>query len=454
MNINKPKFTVAFNGDLALIPKLAQTKEVESIFGKLTADLVGGGRPSLMLAKMDMAHLKKCIAKAHEHGLQFYYLLNTVCQSNMEFTRDYNNKLVEFLTELDEAGIDGVVVAVPYMLSLIKKRFPRIKVSISTFAMVTNPSKAKRWEDLGADRIMLMQDVNRNFRVLPKIREAVKCEIEIFATNMCLNQCPFVQGHMPANGHASCTGSQTKGFFLDYFSSQCAYRRITRPVEFIRGRFIRPEDLQDYMDLGINVFKLSGRSKSSEWILRMVKAYSERRYDGNLADLITYPYLGSQGEDFITNPARWILKPQHIHLNLIKKIVEAANIRDIFRIDNRKLDGFLDFFKDFDCEKAICGKDCRYCDQVAAKAVTVDPRKATPWIQKFKEIFEMYADGRAFKKNGLLTTLVTSVASKLIRTKNDFHWKKTEPVKSCNQGGDSCLSPDNSTIEKREIQKR
>ena len=53
------RLTVGFNGDIELIPRLAEY-DVESVFAKMTRDLTGGGRASFMLANMDFDHLKAC----------------------------------------------------------------------------------------------------------------------------------------------------------------------------------------------------------------------------------------------------------------------------------------------------------------------------------------------------------------------------------------------------------
>jgi len=208
-NLKKQKrLSVAFNGDIELIDRLAEYPQVDSIFGKLSQDIMGGGRSTFLLANIDFNHLKKCVTKTHQHNITFIYLLNAACQSNYEFTRNYNNKLTSFISKLVDIGVTHFTVASPYIVELLKNNFPNIKVSISTFSLVTSPKKAKVWENLGADRIMIGSDQNRNFIILQKIRKAVKCEIEIFANNVCLFECPFRQFHNSAVAHAS--SSQSK----------------------------------------------------------------------------------------------------------------------------------------------------------------------------------------------------------------------------------------------------
>jgi collagenase-like PrtC family protease len=137
------------------------------------------------------------------------------------------------------------------LLDLVKRHAPRLKVSISTFAVINSPQKARVWEGRGADRLILYADLNRNFKALEKVRRAVKCELELFANVMCLYQCPFPPLHAPCKAHASSTASKTKGFTLDYYAYTCAHSRMKDPVEFVRGRFVRPEDVAFYRDLAL-----------------------------------------------------------------------------------------------------------------------------------------------------------------------------------------------------------
>ncbi|MEW6378144.1 MAG: peptidase U32 family protein [bacterium] len=427
-NLRKKRMTLAFNGDLQLIPRLAAYRDVESIFGKLTQDILGGGRASMYLANIDFGRIKETITEAHRHGIKFIYLLNSICQSNRELTRDYNTRLTRFMEKIVNAGTDEVVVAAPYMLRLTKENFPHVKVIISTFCLINAVSKARKWEDLGADRIMLGSDINRNFRVIRKIRQAVKCEIEIFANNVCQRYCPYSVPHVCSMAHSSSSEDKSKGFVMDYHSCLCARTRLTNPAEFISMGFIRPEDIQTYIDLGIDVFKVAGRTRSSDWLLRTVKAYSEEKFDGNLADLIVYPYIMSKDEGLLANAEQWILRPRHVNLRVLSIFRQMEKRNGIVYIDNRKLDGFLDYFKNHDCEGSICDVDCKYCSTVAKKAITFDQEKLARHIEDLETLIRMFEDRSAFRKNPLGVQIGASIWRLLAPRKTNFrqHGPKEE----------------------------
>jgi len=67
----------------------------------------------------------------------------------------------------------------------------------------------------------------------------------------------------------------------------CAVRAASDgSVAVIKSAWIRPEDLAVYEAMGYTTFKLLERGIPSAELLRRVKAYSERRFDGNLAELL------------------------------------------------------------------------------------------------------------------------------------------------------------------------
>jgi collagenase-like PrtC family protease len=414
------RFTVAFNGDDRLIHAIAGLPGMDSVFGKMSQDIVGGGRPAYALAEIGMEKLRASIRTAHEHGLKFYYLLNSACMANQELSRATNRRISALMDDIVEAGVDGVVVSMPYLLALAKRRYPKLKVSISTFAGIDSSLKARLWADRGADRLILSIDANRNRSVLEKIRQAVTCELEVFANAMCTYQCPFGALHAASNGHSSSSADALKGFGVDYHSYLCAERRLKDPSEYIRGRFVRPEDLGTYEEMGIDVFKLSDRLKGTPWLVRAATAYTSRRYDGNLADLISYPVFAGEGERPLNNPARFVAQGRHVNAALLKVMQEITKCVTPVYIDNRKLDGFLAHYLRHDCGSSLCGVDCRYCESVAARAVTIEPDKQAQCLSHVSQVTAMLEDQRAFSRDHGLVRLAMTVTRALSSRKNHF----------------------------------
>ena len=137
---------------------------VMELFGKLPSDSIGGGRASFMLSLLTVGRLRKHIRTAAERGIGFNYLINPARMDNREYTLEGQKDLERLLELVEECGALAVTVSLPFLLSIIKKRHPGLKVRIGVYARVDSVAKAKFWENLGADCITLESiSVNRDF---------------------------------------------------------------------------------------------------------------------------------------------------------------------------------------------------------------------------------------------------------------------------------------------------
>ena len=259
---------------------------VGELFGCLPQTPVGSGRPRLVLPKVDADGARAHIEAARAKGIGFNYVLNAPCMGNMEYDKAAHGALLEHLAWIDGLGVDAVTVTIPYLLRLIKKQFPRLKVKVSVIAHVNTVAMARQLEDLGADEINLDYMLNRDFRRLHAIRKAVSCELSLLVNDLCLYQCPYRQYHYNITGHSTQKEHPLQGAYFDFCMISCTIEKLTHPEQLIRARWIRPEDLQRYEEIGFQRFKVSGRNMSSAWITRAVRAYADRSYPGNLGELL------------------------------------------------------------------------------------------------------------------------------------------------------------------------
>lgn len=359
---------VPTNWDRELILPLVQLKADVQIYGVLPTSLMGSGGSGPDIPPMTTEQAEEYIDLAHSAGLTFNYLLNAPCLSNMEWQEDTHRELLHHLEWLSNAGVDSVTVAIPYLLELVKCQFPHLKIEVSTIAHVNSVARAEYFESLGADSIMLDSNINRDFKLLKAIRGAVNCELGVLTNTLCLYQCPYEYYHNNTMGHASQSHNSLNGFYMDYCVLHCALSSLSDTSQLIKARWIRPEDVHIYQQIGIDFFKVGGRAMPTEWIVNAAKAYAELQYQGNLYDLL--------------NP----LTPKGRHATPSLSSTQAATIASApeIYIDNQALDGLIDFFKKQDCLSG-CAK-CRYCQEVADRVVKFDHHevgKYTSVLKKF-----------------------------------------------------------------------
>jgi collagenase-like PrtC family protease len=405
------RLSVATNFDDELIWKIKDFP-VEEVYGKLPRDFVGGGRSSYMLSPLSGKRIVRHISHAHKYGIKFNYLLNSACLNNLEFTRFGQKSLNRLLTWLTEIGVDSVTVSLPFLLEIVKKRFPGLHVRVGVFAQIDSVPKAKHWEELGADCICLDSLlVNRDFYTLKIIRQAVKCDLQLLVNNNCLAPCPFSPYHMTMLSHSSQSNHRTRGFVIDYCFLKCSLMKLKDPVNYLRSDWIRPEDLHYYEELGYDNFKLVERNAPTPIMVERVRAYAERRYKGNLLNLIQpFAYkdgISSNGHhNRVTLWAlRFFLRPSLVNPFRLRKILELARKRLVNKtssdvppvyIDNERLNGFLTFFLNESCRNKDCHV-CQYCHELANKAVKIDPQYQKMCLDGYQEIMEDIYSGKMWQ---------------------------------------------------------
>lgn len=384
-----------FNGQDDLIPKLGRHPEVVELYGKLTSDFFGGGRHSFQVPQVSKRKLAFNIKKAHEYGFEFNYLLNTSCLNNMEWSISGQRKMRMFVDWLVSLDIDAVTVAIPYLLEWAKKRYPELRVYVSDLAYVNSIQRAKYWEDLGADRITLFNvDVNRNFYLLQLIRKNVKCDLKLILNINCMYGCPFYMSHANLSAHSSQSQHISRGFVIDYCRMRCRYQQIMEPVDFIRSSWIRPEDVRYYEDIGIDYFKIIDRAMTTEDILFIVEAYTKRDYKGNLIDLFPEPSRSIMFKKSILAQLKYFLRPFTVNVFRLKKFRKL--LMNAVYINNKELDGFIEKIRDIDCDRRAC-RDCRYCYDMAQKAVHIDEKLGKIIEMQYRDCLEDVISGDLFR---------------------------------------------------------
>jgi len=361
------KLSVATSWNDKLLHELAERNiKVYEIYGSLAAGLIGSGRERQALPQVEVSQAKKHIALAHDYGIRFNYALNAPCLGNLEQTREGRRQIQEHLELIiEELGVDSVIVTQPWLIELIHREFPEIEIAASVIIHIESVQMAKFYEELGVTRLNLSVMANRNFELIKSIVNSVNCEVELLVNETCLYRCPFRLYHYNSMGHTS----QQEMEITQYCLLRCTRKKLGDPAELIKARWIRPEDIEKYEALGIDFFKLEGREYPTSWILRSIESYSQRKYPGNLADIIAFYFLPTDKLDTRTDKA--VLPPS-------------------IYIDNEKLDGFLTFFeKNGDrCDK-LC-HNCSYCSEIAQKVVTIDSTKLENYLRELESLHSRF----------------------------------------------------------------
>ncbi|MCW7070878.1 MAG: U32 family peptidase [Methanophagales archaeon] len=324
----------------------SEMSEVSEVYMAGSPEVLGSGRATLHAALID--EIREQTEYAHQHRLKMNIVLNPSCLGGFHLTFEGYRIFEWYFGELEKAGVDGVTVAEPYLVELL--RDSPLETVVSCVAHVNSPQRAEFFEDLGADGITLDTNINRDFGVLEAILRAVDCDIRLIVNEGCLYKCPFRHAHFNLFSHITTprtsllnAGAQAQPLntFADYYFDKCISIRVRDPSQIVRSPWIRPEDLAEYEAIGIHDFKISGRANAVNWIINCVRAYSQRSLKGE----------GNQR-------------------NLLEILDCPSELRYAFHLDNELLGEAGSIKKWKRCRK-ICD-ECRFCDELTSKVLKVE----------------------------------------------------------------------------------
>ena len=217
------------------------------------------------------------MALAHEHGVRVHATVNTMPRN------EEAAQLPAYLEQLQDAGVDALILADLGAFTLAGKYAPRCERHISTQQSIANYVCAQSWFDLGAKRVVLARELS-----LPEIlgiREQVSPELELET---------FCHGAMCVSYSGRCllsnymTGRDSnRGECAQPCRYQYALMEEKRPGEYFpvfedeKGTYIMNsrdmcmiDHLDDLIDAGVDCLKIEGRAKSAYYAAIVTGAYS------------------------------------------------------------------------------------------------------------------------------------------------------------------------------------
>lgn len=228
-----------------------------------------GGRDYSLRARASnftLDDIKEGAEFAHNLGKKLYVTTNIIPHNE-----NYEG-LVEYLKSLEEANVDGIIVASPFIAKTAKKH-TNLEIHISTQQSILNNYHLKYWQDLGATRAVLGRELSVN--EIKDIKSKTDLEIEV-----------FIHGGMCSSYSGRCTLSNT--FTLrDANRGGCAHscrwnyniydqdKKISTEIPFSMGS----TDLQALKEVpsliaaGVDSLKIEGRMKSLHYIATVVSVY-------------------------------------------------------------------------------------------------------------------------------------------------------------------------------------
>jgi putative protease len=289
------------------------------------ADAVYAGQPRYSLRARNNEFMNDNLAigiqEAHDLGKKLFVAANTM---------PHNSKVKTFLDDLTpviEMKPDALIMADPGLIMMVKEKFPDVPLHLSVQSNTVNYATVKFWQDYGMERIILSRELSLD--EVEEIRQQCPdIELEVFVhgalciaysgrcllsgyfnhrdpnQGTCTNSCrweysaqPAVQTEegvivpaketvLPANAlnNAGC-GDQERHPLADqiYFLEEKQRPGELMPItEDEHGTYIMNskdlravEHIKRLTEIGIDCFKIEGRTKSHYYTARTTQSYRQ-----------------------------------------------------------------------------------------------------------------------------------------------------------------------------------
>jgi collagenase-like PrtC family protease len=342
---NLMNFSLGYNFDSSLIDEIIRLnsinvshRRISEFFAAMPDSPYLSTRPDSRIKNISWDDFEVQVKKMHENSINFNYLFN----AKNELKELNLTKFRHFLNKLEDIGIKQLIAYSPDLCKVIKKSNPNFEITISSVYGVKTKAQLDEVHKSGADYAYVDSIfINRNFKLLRELRKHAKVPLKLYANVSCLSQCPNKDLHYTV---LSSSDRKYQIEMNDELFKYCSTKKLSNPTTWIQMQWIRPEDIEVYVEEGFNHFKLTDRLAPTESLILIAEHYLKGISPADL-----FPIMERNGTKY-------------------KDLM--ANTQVPFFVDNSKIpNDFIEHFR-----KGICNSSdihCKYCNEIAKKTIFV-----------------------------------------------------------------------------------
>lgn len=268
--------------------------KIIEMYGSDRAHAALSARPDFRLQDISLDYLEKTIQDGLDKGITFNYTMNSIQPygSKMDMLA-HKKEIQDFVKYLESIGCYRITIANP-MLALIIREVSNIELELSTVAHCDTISQIKLYKDmLGINKICgnILRNRDKEFLVnAAKYCWEKSIIYEMMINEFCYNTVDQTSSHCILRDscylcHATNKTKEDATAYNNYPMGYCMASRGNTEAGWLRSRYVLPQWLKKYNELGIHHFKLTGRTGSIEYLRAMAEAYMSMNYEGNLIEL-------------------------------------------------------------------------------------------------------------------------------------------------------------------------
>lgn len=249
--------------------------------------------------------IKEAVSFAHNLGKKIYVTLNII------FHNEDLEGVTKYLKELSKANVDAVIISDVFLIDIIKKETPNLKIFLSTQDSVTNKESVKYFMNKGVSRVVLARELTKD--EIKEIYDETKCELEIFLHGA---MCTSYSGRCVLSNYFTNRDSNRGGccqvcrfcFNLDK-DKEPKFQIATKDLNL--SKFIK-----DLIEINVTSLKVEGRMRGTYYLATVNSCYR---------NLIDAYYSNNQDEKFIER-----------NINLLNRVSNRESSSQYFKgyVDN------------------------------------------------------------------------------------------------------------------------
>ena len=239
---------------------------------------IGGQSYSLRAnaTNFSIDEIREACTFAHSLGKKVYQTVNIV------FHNEDIDGIYDYLKEVVDAGIDAFIVSDPFIISYIKKNFPKVEVHVSTQNSTTNVETVKFFKNEGVDRVVPARELSKE--EIKEIIDETGLDIEVFIHGA---MCTFFSGRCTLSNYVTNRDSNRGGcsqvcrFVFDIDSGdEHKFTMATKDLNMARY-------IKDMIEIGVASLKVEGRMRSHYYLATVMSSYRkiiDAVYDNDLTE--------------------------------------------------------------------------------------------------------------------------------------------------------------------------
>lgn len=225
---------------------------------------IGGEKYSLRANanNFTLEEIKEGCDFAHKLGKRVHLTLNIVFHNeDMEGVEEYIGQVVD-------CGVDAFIVSDPFIISYIKKNYPKVEVHLSTQNSTSNYKAIEFFEKEGVDRVVLARELSK--KQIAEIIKKVHVDIEVFIHGA---MCTCFSGRCALSNYVTNRDANRGGCaqVCRFTFENGTEKEFTMALKDMNMATY----ISDLIEIGVKSFKVEGRMRSLYYLATVIGTYRE-----------------------------------------------------------------------------------------------------------------------------------------------------------------------------------